>query len=152
MPAPQGALWPQAGRQWYLKLSEVMKDIGFKKVRSEPCVYVWEDNTGGKVVVLTYVDGCHIIGKTKDSIQHINKAELQKRFKLRDLGPTSWFLGIDIQPNRSAHLITLSHRQYIVDMLKDFGMEDCSPVKTPMVPGLRLKSLLARSALRRLSS
>ena len=24
-------------------------------------------------------------------------------------------------------------------MLKDFGMEDCTPVKTPMVPGLRLE-------------
>jgi hypothetical protein len=73
----------QGGRQWYLKLSEVMKEIGFRKVRSEPCVYIWEDSTGGKVVVQTYVDDCHIIGKTKEGIQHI-KAELRKRFKLRD--------------------------------------------------------------------
>ena len=43
----------QGGRQWYLKLSEVMKEIGFRKVRSEPCVYLWEDSTGGKVVVPT---------------------------------------------------------------------------------------------------
>jgi hypothetical protein len=55
----------QGGRQWYLKLSVVMKEIGFRKVRSEPCVYVWEDSTGGKVVVPTYVDDCHIIGKTR---------------------------------------------------------------------------------------
>ena len=49
-------------------------------------------------------------------------------------GPTTWFLGIDIQHNRSMRQITLSQRQYIIDMLKDFGMEDCAPVKTPMVP------------------
>ena len=36
----------QGGRQWYLKLSKVMKEIGFMKVRSEPFVYVWEDSTG----------------------------------------------------------------------------------------------------------
>jgi hypothetical protein len=40
----------QGGWQWYLKLSEVMKEIGFRKVRSEPCVYIWEDSSGGKVV------------------------------------------------------------------------------------------------------
>jgi hypothetical protein len=78
----------QDGRQWYLKLSEVMKELGFRKVRSEPCVYVWEDSTRGKVVVPTYVDDCHIIGKTREGVQHI-KAELQKRFKLHDLGPTN---------------------------------------------------------------
>jgi hypothetical protein len=128
----------QGGRQWYLKLSEVMKEIGFRKVRSEPCVYIWEDSTGGKVVVPTYVDDCYIIGKSKNGIQHI-KAQLRKRFKLRDLGPSSWFLGVDIKRNRSTHTITLSQRQYIVDMLRDFGVEDCAPVKTPMVPGLRLE-------------
>jgi Reverse transcriptase (RNA-dependent DNA polymerase) len=31
----------QGSRQWYLKLSQVMKDLGFKKVRSEPCVYIF---------------------------------------------------------------------------------------------------------------
>jgi transposase InsO family protein len=128
----------QGGHQWYLKLSSVMKEIGFRKVRSEPCVYVWESSSGEKVIVPTYVDDCHIIGKSKDSIQH-TKAQLQKHFKLRDLGPTNWFLGMDIKRDRSKHTLTLSQRQYIVDMLKDFGMEDCAPVKTPMVPGLRLE-------------
>jgi hypothetical protein len=81
-----------------------MKAIGFRMVPSESCVYVWKDNTGGKVVVLTYVNDCHIIGKTREGVQH-NKAELQKRFKLRDLG-TNWILGIDIQHNHSTHQIT----------------------------------------------
>jgi hypothetical protein len=63
-------------------------------------VCVWEDSTGGKVVVPTYVDNSHIIGKTREGVQHI-KAELQKHFKLCDLGPINWFLGIDI------HITTL---------------------------------------------
>jgi len=96
----------QGGRQWYLKLSEVMKQIGFRKVHSEPCVYLWEDSTGGKVVVPTYVDDCHIISKTKESIQHI-KTELQRHFKLCDLGPTSWFLIVDIKRNRSTRNYTV---------------------------------------------
>jgi len=90
------------------------------------------------LVVPTYMDDCHIIARTREGIQHI-QAELQKRFKLHDMGPTNWFLGIDIQHNCSTCQITLSQRQYSIDMLKDFGLEDCAPVKTPMVPGLRLE-------------
>jgi hypothetical protein len=89
----------QGGRQWYLKLSEVMKEIGFRKVRSELCVYIWEDSTGREVVVPTYMDDCHIIGK---GIHYI-KAELRKWFKLRDPEPTSWFLGVDIKRDRFTH-------------------------------------------------
>ena len=59
------------------------------------------------MVVPTYVDDCHIIGKTREGVQH-TKAELQRRFKVPDLGPTSWFLGIDIQRSRSTNQITLS--------------------------------------------
>ena len=77
--APYGL--KQGGRQWYLKLSEVIKEIGFRKVRSEPSTC--GGSAGGKVVVPTYVDDCHIIGKTEEGVQHI-KAELQERFKLRD--------------------------------------------------------------------
>ena len=88
-----------------------------------------------RVGVPTYVDDCHINGKTKDSIQHI-KVELQKRFKLRDLAPTSSFLGINIQSNRSARLITHSQCQFIIDMPKNFVLKDWSPVKIPMVSHL----------------
>ena len=66
----------------------MIKDIGFKKVCSEPCVYVWEDSTRGKVVVATYVDDCHASLAGRKKIQHI-KAELRKYSGLRDLGPTS---------------------------------------------------------------
>jgi len=124
----------------YLKLTKVMKEIGFRKVRSESCVYVWEDSAGEKVVVPTYVDDCHIIARTRKGIQHI-KAELQKHFILHDLRPTNWFLGIDIKHTHSTHQITLSQHQYSIDMLKDFGLEDCASVETPIVPGLHLERL-----------
>jgi hypothetical protein len=126
----------QGGRQWYLKLSEVMKLIGFTKVRSEPCVYVYERN-GDRVLVPSYVDDLHIISKSSEAIAKI-KSELSSHFKLRDLGPTKWFLGIHITRDRSNHTLSLSQRQYCEDMLKEFGMWDVNPVSTPMVPGSHL--------------
>jgi hypothetical protein len=32
----------------------------------------------------------------------------------------------------------MSQHQYVLDMLKEFGMEQCTPVSTPMEPGLKL--------------
>ena len=126
----------QGSRQWYLKLSEVMQDMGFKKVRSEPCVYVFLRGDD-RVIVPSYVDDLHIASKSKESIQHV-KDELGKRFKLRDLGPSKWFLGIHITRDRSKHTLSLSQRQYCLDMLAEFDMPECKPVSTPMVPGKRL--------------
>ena len=128
-------------RKWYLKLSDVMKQLGFIKVRSEPCVYVF-DRQGDKVIVPTYVDDLHITARTTDAIQRV-KEELGKHFKLRDLGPTKWFLGIHIIRDRSKHTLSLSQHQYCVDMLEEFGMADCRPVSTPMVPGTHLNASMS---------
>ena len=95
-----------SGRQWYLKLSEVMKQLEFIKVHSEPCVHVF-DRQGDKVIVPTYVDDLHITTKTTEAIQQV-KEELGKHFKLRDLGPTKWFLGIHIIRDRSKRTHSLS--------------------------------------------
>ncbi len=68
------------------------------------------------------------------------KEELGQHFKLRDLGPTKWFLGIHIIRDRSKRTLSLSQHQYCVDMLEEFGMADCRPVLTPMAPGTHLNA------------
>ena len=75
----------QGGRQWYLKLAQVMKELGFRRVRSEPCVYVYKNSAGDKVIVPVYVDDCHIAGKTRASVDLV-KQQLASKFKLRNLG------------------------------------------------------------------
>ena len=126
----------QGSRQWYLKLSKVMKQIGFKKVPSEPCLFVWE-RSGDKIIVPTYVDDMHIASSSTEGINTVKK-ELGQHFKLHDLGPTKWFLGIHITRDRSNRTLSLSQRQYCLDMLQDFNMDNSHPVSTPMAPGLRL--------------
>jgi hypothetical protein len=75
--------------------------------------------------------------KSKEKIAEI-KGLLAQRFKLRDLGPTSFLLGVQIDRERSARTLHLSQRQYTLDLLDPFGFADCSPVSTPLHPGLRL--------------
>ena len=64
--------------------------------------------------------------------------DLQKHFKLHDLRPSSYLLGIEITRDRPNRSLSLSQCQYIINMLERFGFSDCNPVSTPMEPGLRL--------------
>ena len=48
--------------------------------------------------------------------------ELFEHFKLRDLGSTSFLLGMQITRDHSNRRISLSQRQYILDMLERYGL------------------------------
>lgn len=124
----------QGSCQWYL--SQVMKQLGFKKVRSKPCVYSYEQQNN-RVIVSNYVDDVHIASKSTASQQQV-KDNLSKHFKLRDLGPSKWFLGIHISRDRPNKTLRLSQHQYCIDMLEEFGMDECKSVATPMTAGVRL--------------
>ncbi|GLT82336.1 hypothetical protein SLE2022_007230 [Rubroshorea leprosula] len=62
------------------------------------------------------------------------------RFSLKDLGPLSFFLGVEAIPT-SAGLL-LSQHQYIINLLHKYNMHEAKPVTTPLVvsPPLHLNS------------
>ena len=64
--------------------------------------------------------------------------ELAKHFKLKDLEPTVFLLGVKIAYKREEHKLYLSQCQYVINKLDKFDMADCKSVGTPMLPGLKL--------------
>ena len=63
------------------------------------------------------------------------KGELGKRFKMKDLGPASYILGLEITRNRQMRTLHLSQRKHALDVLTKFSMLDSKPVSTPLDPG-----------------
>ncbi len=84
-----------------------------------------------------YVDDITVTGTNSAKIAW-TKAELKKHFKLRDMGPVDFFLGIQVIRDRPNRTIQLSQRQAIVDILHKFNMGSCHPVATPLDPGVKL--------------
>ncbi|KAJ2918221.1 hypothetical protein MD484_g2147, partial [Candolleomyces efflorescens] len=126
----------QSGRLWYHKLATELEKIGFTQIKSDPSIYVWAKD-GIRVTLPVFVDDITITSKNKQKIQEVKDA-LQKVFKVKDLGPTTYLLGIKVDYDREHRTLELSQTQYIVDILKRFGMEECTAVTTPMDPGTRL--------------
>src|ERR1700754_2397550 len=127
----------QSPRLWHKKLDEVLcNQLGFRKIKSDASVWVY-DLDGVRIIVPVFVDDMTLVSKSKEQVDQL-KQDLRKFFKLRDLGPTEFLLGVKIERDRSHRRLQLSQRQYTLDVLKRYGFDTCSPVSTPMLPGTRL--------------
>ncbi len=126
----------QAGRLWYEKLGEILEQMGFKRLVSDSSIYVWEKK-GIRVILPAFVDDLTLVSKSNALIDE-TKAALSSKLKIRDLGPISFLLGVAVTRDRANRSLSLSQRQYIVDILERFGMDTSAPVTTPMEPGSRL--------------
>jgi hypothetical protein len=126
----------QGHRKWFRSLEEVLVELSFVHFRSDPSVFIWKKD-GVKVIVPVFVDNITLVSKLKEKIAEI-KGLLAQLFKLHNLRPTLFLLGVQIDCERSARTLHLSQRQYTLDLLDCFGFADCSPVSTPLDPGLRL--------------
>ena len=76
---------------------------------------------------------------TGDDIEHIShvKKQLGEQFQMSDLGPLSYFLGIEVL--RSAKGYYLSQSKYIQDLLARSGITDSRIAATPMDLHLQLR-------------
>ena len=126
---------------WYQKLQTVLIDIGFHCVEVDSTIYVFTRETV-RIIMPVFVDDITLASNSLAAIQSVMK-ELQSHFCLRDLGPTSYLLGIHIIRDHPNCDLSLSQCQYILDVLEQFGMSNCKPVLNPMEPGLHLSSSMS---------
>lgn len=96
----------QSPRLWYEKLDSVLVSLGFKKIKSDASVWVY-DREGVRVIVPVFVDDMTLVSKSKGKIAEL-KEELKKHFKLRDLGSTEFLLGVKVERDRSNRTLHLS--------------------------------------------
>ena len=128
----------QSPRLWGETLAKALLSMGFVKTYSDASLYIF-DQDGIKVIVPVFVDDITLASKSASKLDYF-VTELGKHFKLRDLGETTFLLGVEITRKREKRKLYLSQRQYIVNKLEEFGMSDCKPVGTPMLPGSKLSS------------
>ena len=68
------------------------------------------------------------------------KTNLKCRFKMVDVGPASWVLGMHVLHDLQKGTISLNQSLYIWNVVEKCGMADCKPVATPLPEKLVLMS------------
>jgi hypothetical protein len=126
-------LW-QTPRTWNAKLDSTLRRMGFEQSSHEAAVYR-RGNGGNVLLVGIYVDDLVITG-TKDTEVAAFKEEMKATFQMSDLGPLSFYLGINVHQDHFE--ITLRQTAYAKRVVGLAGLTDCNPALTPMEEKLKL--------------
>ena len=134
----------QGARAWQIKLQQILvEELQFRTIYSDGSFFVYCN--GDDFVMLPFHVDDGTFGTSSNELATDLIGHLAQHFKLRNLGPTTFLLEIVVLQDRVAGRIELSQHQYVLDVLERFGFSACSPVVTPMIPGLHLSKADAPS-------
>jgi hypothetical protein len=124
----------QASQQWFAKFSSTLLLRGFSQSKSDYSLFT---RVQGKIflALLVYADDIVLASNNDDAITQLI-VFLNTQFKLKDLGPLKFFLGLEIA--RTSKGISLSQRKYTLEILEDSGLLADKPSKFPMETNLKL--------------
>lgn len=95
----------KAPRAWYGKLDSHLVQLGFKRRKNRPTLYLKQDSYGLQLVISFYVDGMFVTG-SNEVFEDQFKAEMENLFEISGLGKMKYFLGIEIVQNDSGIFIS----------------------------------------------
>ena len=99
----------QSGRNWNNMLDEFLTEQDFIQSVVDPCLYTKfkDDNV---TMILIWVDDL-IIAASNDDVLSAIKKSLKNRFKMKDFGKLSWFLGMEFTFD-SDGTVKMSQKKY----------------------------------------
>ena len=125
----------QAPRAWHLKLKAELENMGFRESCADPGLFI--KRSGKPLYLLIYVDDIALVTKDTSELQ-ATKEKIMEAFEARDLGPCSYFLGMDVIRDREAHTIMLAQRRMTTDLLAKYDMTGAKSLSTPLTPAIKL--------------
>ena len=120
--------------KWYDELSNYLLKSGFKKGSVDNTLFIKHED-GEIVLIQIYVDDI-IFGCTSPDLCKFFENIMTKEFNMSMMGEINFFLRLQVKQFSSG--IFINQAKYIFDILKKFGMSDCSSISTPMATGKKL--------------
>ena len=95
-------------KNWFGTMDDRLSNIGFRSLKSDPCVYVFEDKTGTAKLTL-YVDNILLLGNNNQLLGKLKK-QLMDRFEMTDHGDVSKVLGTNVTRDRENGMIIIDQK------------------------------------------
>jgi Reverse transcriptase (RNA-dependent DNA polymerase)/GAG-pre-integrase domain len=119
----------QSPRVWYKTLSEFLTSQGFLALDADQSVFVQ-----GSTYIAVYVDDLLIIGPHMATIDKLKNA-LSERFKMTNLGPVAFYLGMTITRDRRKRILRIGQKSYLQEAIRAANLCNQPAPFTPMVNG-----------------
>ena len=133
----------QSPLMFFKTYSKHLKDIGLTQSLADPCMWFKSDKSGNlTLIVAVYVDDCIIAG-LKPEIETF-KADVQKRFKITDLGPIKKHLGVWYTKcaDDRGEFYKLTMEKYQHDTVEEYEKATGKKVKAAKTPGFPGQTLM----------
>lgn len=124
----------QSPRAWHKRFSDFLEEVGFNLCQSDHSLFTYR-HSNIFIVLLIYVDDILLTGSCSKTIAHLIQ-HLHTKFKMKNLGPVNYFLGLQITRTPS-HMI-INQCQYILALLQKTGFIHSKPLSTLAISGQKL--------------
>jgi hypothetical protein len=115
----------QGALKWYKCLCSELRTLGFHQTEADWGIFI--THIGCEILLLTsYIDDCTVTGSSKELV-HNFKAEMGTRFKITDLGPIRWLLGMKVTWDQDRRTLSISQEPYIEAILAKYNFIDANP-------------------------
>ncbi|GKD37017.1 retrovirus-related pol polyprotein from transposon TNT 1-94, partial [Tanacetum coccineum] len=118
----------QAPRAWYDKLSSFLIEHGFNKGIIDPTLFT-RHHGGDILLVQVYVDDI-IFGSTNPDFSKRFANLMKNNFEMSMMGELKFFLRLQVYQSPSG--VFISQSQYVIELLKKHGLDECVSMSTPM--------------------
>lgn len=118
----------QSPRAWFDKFSTFLLEFGFVCSKKDPSLFIYTKDRN-VILLLLYVDDMVITGSGSEMLTQLIQ-ELNKHFRMKDMGQLHYFLGIQAQFHSKG--MFLSQQKYAEDLLAVAAMSNFSPMPTPL--------------------
>jgi hypothetical protein len=124
----------QAPRVWNHELHNTISGMGYYQSKADPCIYI-KHHQQGLVVLAVYVDDTIIVyNKAVKEQWYKDKATLNGKYNLTDMGEIKWLLNMLVVRDRANGTIHLSQQQYIENVLLKYHGYTSGTTKQVLVP------------------
>ena len=107
---------------------------GFTRAKADQTLFIKKEDSE-LLVAQVYIDDI-IFGSTKDELAYSLSKLMQAEFEMSMIGELTHFLGLQIHQQDSG--IFLYQSKYTKNLVKKFGLEFASSVRTLMSPNVKL--------------
>jgi len=110
----------QSGHRWNIELDTKLKGHGFKRILSDPCVYIHHDQTGTAIITV-WVDDLLLFASSEEAMDKMVN-QIKSEWQITDLGEPQKIISIEI--TMKDHVVMISQKKYIETILKKEGMRN----------------------------
>ncbi|CAI5940732.1 unnamed protein product [Closterium sp. NIES-64] len=112
----------QAPRQWYMKLREVLDEIGFTPSTADHSLFMLGEGEQRSFMVV-YVDDILIFSPSSDLVKEV-MLKLQDKFKCKSLGDVNFYLSLHIDRDVEKRCMRVHQRKYLEALAANFGQSE----------------------------